>query len=123
MSMGTESLVGRLKSCGLLQTKGLIGGKWVDAYDGRTIEVHNPANGQVIASVACMGDKEAKDATSAAYDAFALVDKIRLLLSVFCVDWSKLTAADRSNRLCNWLDTGLVSSSSLQRKQNVFMAI
>ncbi|KAJ0801225.1 putative succinate-semialdehyde dehydrogenase (NAD(+)) [Helianthus annuus] len=88
MSMGTESLVGRLKSCGLLQTTGLIGGKWVDAYDGRTIEVHNPANGQVIASIACMGDKEAKDATSAAYDAFA--------------HWSKLTAADRSNRLRNW---------------------
>ncbi|KAJ0574442.1 putative succinate-semialdehyde dehydrogenase (NAD(+)) [Helianthus annuus] len=85
MSMGSESLVSRLKSCGLLQTKGLIGGKWVDAYDGKTIEVHNPANGQVIASVACMGDKEAKDAISAAYDAFA--------------PWSKLTAADRSNRL------------------------
>ncbi|KAJ0561388.1 putative succinate-semialdehyde dehydrogenase (NAD(+)) [Helianthus annuus] len=88
MSMGSESLVSRLKSCGLLQTKGLIGGKWVDAYDGKTIEVHNPANGQVIASVACMGDKEAKDAISAAYDAFA--------------PWSKLTAADRSNRLRNW---------------------
>ncbi|KAJ0478306.1 putative succinate-semialdehyde dehydrogenase (NAD(+)) [Helianthus annuus] len=88
MSMGSESLVSRLKSCGLLQTKGLIGGKWVDAYDGRTIEVHNPANGQVIASVACMGDKETKDAISAAYDAFA--------------PWSKLTAADRSNRLRNW---------------------
>ncbi|KAJ0912974.1 putative succinate-semialdehyde dehydrogenase (NAD(+)) [Helianthus annuus] len=109
MSMGSESLVSRLKSCGLLQTKGLIGGKWVDAYDGKTIEVHNPANGQVIASVACMGDKEAKDAISAAYDAFA--------------PWSKLTAADRSNRLRNWLDTGLVSSSSLQRRQSVFMPV
>ncbi|KAJ0850930.1 putative succinate-semialdehyde dehydrogenase (NAD(+)) [Helianthus annuus] len=35
-----------------------------------------------------MGDKETKDAISAAYDAFA--------------PWSKLTAADRSNRLRNW---------------------
>ncbi|KAK9070613.1 hypothetical protein SSX86_011015 [Deinandra increscens subsp. villosa] len=90
MSMGTttETVVSRLKSCGLLQTKGLIGGKWTDASDGRTFQVNNPATGDVIASVACMGEKEAKDAISSAYHAFG--------------HWSKLTAADRSSRLRNW---------------------
>nr|GEU78806.1 succinate-semialdehyde dehydrogenase, mitochondrial-like [Tanacetum cinerariifolium] len=82
MSMETESVVARLKSCGLFQTKSLIGGKWVDAYDERTIEVNNPANGDVIASVPFMGERETKDAISSAYDAFT--------------HWSKLTAADRS---------------------------
>lgn len=37
--METESVVARLKSCGLFRTQGLIGGKWIDAYDGKTIEV------------------------------------------------------------------------------------
>ncbi|KAL4554524.1 hypothetical protein LXL04_039355 [Taraxacum kok-saghyz] len=88
MSMETERIVDRLKSSGLLQTKGLIGGKWTDAYDGKTIEVNNPASGDVIASVACMGERETKDAISSAYDAFS--------------HWSKLTANDRSSRLRNW---------------------
>ncbi|MFS7984918.1 putative succinate-semialdehyde dehydrogenase (NAD(+)) [Helianthus anomalus] len=88
MSMETENVVARLKSSGLFQTKGLIGGKWIDAYDGKTVEVYNPANGEVIASVACMGDRETKDAISSAYDAFS--------------HWSKLTAADRSSRLYKW---------------------
>ncbi|GJS49093.1 succinate-semialdehyde dehydrogenase, mitochondrial [Tanacetum coccineum] len=75
-------------SAGLLRTKGLIGGKWRDAYDGRTIEVHNPADGEVIASVPFMGGRETKDAISSAYDALS--------------PWRKLTAADRSSRLRNW---------------------
>lgn len=41
MSTETESIVDRLKSSGLWRTKGLIGGKWIDAYDGKTIEVLN----------------------------------------------------------------------------------
>ncbi|CAI9295778.1 unnamed protein product [Lactuca saligna] len=38
MSTETESIVDRLKSSGLWRTKGLIGGKWIDAYDGKTSE-------------------------------------------------------------------------------------
>ncbi|KAK9048054.1 hypothetical protein SSX86_032983, partial [Deinandra increscens subsp. villosa] len=69
--METESIVARLKSCGLFRTKGLVGGKWIDAYDGKTIEVTNPANGEVIASVPFMGERETKDAISSAYDALS----------------------------------------------------
>ncbi|XP_076892470.1 succinate-semialdehyde dehydrogenase, mitochondrial-like [Bidens hawaiensis] len=86
--METENAVARLKSSRLFRTKGLIGGKWIDAYDGKTIEVYNPANGDVIASVVCMGERETKDAISSAYNAFS--------------HWSKLTAAERSARLRKW---------------------
>lgn len=33
-------------------------------------QVNNPATGEVIASVACMGGREANDAIASAYDAF-----------------------------------------------------
>ncbi|CAK7326038.1 unnamed protein product [Dovyalis caffra] len=72
ISMKTESLVSKLTSSGLLKTQGLIGGKWVDANDGNTIQVLNPATGEVIANVPCMGRRETDDAISSANDAFRL---------------------------------------------------
>ncbi|XP_076916863.1 succinate-semialdehyde dehydrogenase, mitochondrial-like, partial [Bidens hawaiensis] len=50
--------------------------------------VYNPANGDAIASVACMGERETKDAISSAYNSFS--------------HWRKLTAAERSTCLCKW---------------------
>ncbi|XP_002529810.2 succinate-semialdehyde dehydrogenase, mitochondrial [Ricinus communis] len=88
--MKTESLAARLRNAGLLRTQGLIGGKWTDAYDGKTIQVHNPATGEVIADVPCMGGNETKDAISSAHDAFQ--------------SWSKLTASERSKHLRRWFD-------------------
>ncbi|KAH9676958.1 Succinate-semialdehyde dehydrogenase [Citrus sinensis] len=90
MSVGMKSVTDRLRDSGLLRTQGLIGGKWIDAYDGKTLEVHNPATGEVIANVSCMGGKETKDAISSAFDAFN--------------SWSKLTAAERSKGLRKWYD-------------------
>ncbi|XP_058072251.1 succinate-semialdehyde dehydrogenase, mitochondrial isoform X1 [Magnolia sinica] len=94
MSMDTQSggaaAVARLIDSGLLKTQGLIGGKWTDAYDGNSIKVHNPATGDVIANVPCMGRKETTDAISSAYDAFN--------------SWSKLTATERSKCLRKWYD-------------------
>jgi acyl-CoA reductase-like NAD-dependent aldehyde dehydrogenase len=40
---------------GLLKTRNLIGGKWIDAEDGRTLEVRNPATGATLARVASVG--------------------------------------------------------------------
>lgn len=39
MSSEAQSKAARLHGSGLLRSKGLIGGKWIDAYDGKTIEV------------------------------------------------------------------------------------
>ncbi|KAF9620746.1 hypothetical protein IFM89_014350 [Coptis chinensis] len=40
--------------------------KWTNAYDGKTIEVYDPATGDVIANLACMGRRETSDAISSA---------------------------------------------------------
>ncbi|KAH7557875.1 hypothetical protein JRO89_XS11G0232100 [Xanthoceras sorbifolium] len=91
MSMEVKSsITDKLRSSGLLRTQGLIGGKWTDAYDGKTLEVHNPATGEVLADVSCMGQKETNDAISSAYDTF--------------ISWSKVTAAERSKCLRKWYD-------------------
>ncbi|GMP64625.1 hypothetical protein CsSME_00025813 [Camellia sinensis var. sinensis] len=88
--MEAQSVADQLNSSGFLRTQGLIGGKWIDAYDGKTLKVHNPANGEVIANVSCMGVRETNDAIASAYAAFK--------------SWSKLTAAERSKCLRKWYD-------------------
>lgn len=90
ISMGSNDVAARLNSSGFLKTQGLIGGKWIDSYDGKTIQVNNPATGEVVANVACMGAKETNDAIASAYEAFS--------------SWSKVTAAERSKCLRKWYD-------------------
>ncbi|KAJ8761175.1 hypothetical protein K2173_001231 [Erythroxylum novogranatense] len=90
MSTNTQSVASQLRSSGLLRTQGLIGGKWVNAFDSTTIQVNDPASGEIIAEVPCMGAKETNQAISSAYDAFHY--------------WSKLTAMERSQRLRRWYD-------------------
>jgi acyl-CoA reductase-like NAD-dependent aldehyde dehydrogenase len=50
--------------------KMLIGGEQVDALDGQTFEVHNPATGQVIANVPLAGKADVDRAVEAAQQAF-----------------------------------------------------
>ncbi|KMZ73718.1 Succinate-semialdehyde dehydrogenase, mitochondrial [Zostera marina] len=93
MSVGSvvsEDAISRLRDSGLLKTQGLINGDWIDAYDGKTFEVQNPATGSVLANVACMGNRETADAISSASKTFS--------------SWSKLTAGERSKYLRKWYD-------------------
>lgn len=39
LSMDAKGFASRLVDAGLLRSQALIGGKWSDAYDGKTIEV------------------------------------------------------------------------------------
>ncbi|SDZ65704.1 succinate-semialdehyde dehydrogenase / glutarate-semialdehyde dehydrogenase [Evansella caseinilytica] len=64
-----------------------INGEWVNSGTG-TIEVTNPATGEVIDTVPFGGKKEAKLAVSAAHDAFS--------------GWAGKTAAERSDCLMRW---------------------
>ncbi len=50
--------------------KNLIGGKWVDAADGQTMEVLNPSTGEVIAEVPRCSAEDAERAIDAAGDAW-----------------------------------------------------
>ncbi|KAF6136638.1 hypothetical protein GIB67_016094 [Kingdonia uniflora] len=90
INMDAQNVASQLSGSGLLRTQGLIGGKWTEAYDGSTIKVYNPATGDLIANVSCMGRKETTDAISSAQEAFT--------------SWSKITASERSRCLRKWLE-------------------
>lgn len=63
----------------------LIGGEWVQADSGKTIDVTNPANGQVIGTVPASGQAETRRAIEAAEAAFHT--------------WKKTSALERSKLL------------------------
>jgi succinate-semialdehyde dehydrogenase/glutarate-semialdehyde dehydrogenase len=58
-----------LKDSSLLRQANLIGGAWVQADSGRTLEVRNPANGELIGEVPAMGAAETRRAIEAAHSA------------------------------------------------------
>lgn len=69
----------------LLREQMLIGGAWVDADGGATIEVHNPATGERIGTVPKAGAAETRRAIEAAAEAFKT--------------WRATTAAERATKL------------------------
>lgn len=69
--LDTTDLQSLLKDPSLLPTQAYIGGEWVDAKDGATFQVNNPARGDIIASVP---DLSVADAT-AAIEAAAVAQK------------------------------------------------
>ncbi len=77
-----------LKRPDLLRTQAYIDGQWVDADDGATFEVDNPADGEVICNVPEMGANETRRAIEAANRAWA--------------DWRAKTAKDRAAILRRW---------------------
>ena len=50
----------------LLQHQAYINGSWVDADDGATMPVYNPANGELIIEIAKVGTAETRRAIEAA---------------------------------------------------------
>ena len=67
-----------------------INGNWVDAHDGSTFEVTNPADEMVIAEVANCGEEETKQAINAAVEALPV--------------WSALPAKQKSSILRKWFE-------------------
>jgi aldehyde dehydrogenase (NAD+) len=69
----------------------LIGGEWVPARDGETIEVLNPATAEVLATVPRGGADDVADAVAAAQDAFpAWRDTSPSRRGQLLLDWSAL---------------------------------
>ncbi|CAM6123936.1 unnamed protein product [Calypogeia fissa] len=105
--MGTTALTNsqavakELKDAGLLLSKALIGDKWIDAIDGRTVAVNNPATGDFLTDVPYMGKKDTELAINAAYKAFPA--------------WSQKTAKERSNLLRKWFDLLMLNKEHLAR--------
>ena len=83
----------------LLRTQAYIGGSWVDADDGATLAVTNPASGAVIAEVAKCGQAETRRAIEAARAAQ--------------VEWRQKTAKERAALLRQWFNLMMASQEDL----------
>ncbi|MEQ9179563.1 MAG: aldehyde dehydrogenase family protein, partial [Nitratireductor sp.] len=73
------------KTSHYMRQANLIGGEWVDADSGATLDVTNPANGQTIGTVPKSGKAETRRAIEAAEKAFQ--------------SWKKTSANERSKLL------------------------
>jgi succinate-semialdehyde dehydrogenase/glutarate-semialdehyde dehydrogenase len=75
---------------GLLRERGLVGGRWLGAEDGRTFPVLDPASGEQIGEVPRMGAAETRAAIEAAGAALPA--------------WRSRTAAERAAVLRRWAE-------------------
>jgi succinate-semialdehyde dehydrogenase / glutarate-semialdehyde dehydrogenase len=88
-----------LKDPKLLSQRCFVGGAWIDADDGATITVKNPASGETIGTVPRLGAVETRRAIEAANAAWPA--------------WRKRTAKERSNLLRRWFDLVLANQEDL----------
>jgi succinate-semialdehyde dehydrogenase/glutarate-semialdehyde dehydrogenase len=88
-----------LKDVRLLRQKCFLGGAWIDADDGRTIAVKNPATGETLGTVPRMGEAETRRAVQAAAGAWPA--------------WRRRTAKERSAVLRRWFDLVMASQEDL----------
>jgi succinate-semialdehyde dehydrogenase/glutarate-semialdehyde dehydrogenase len=91
----------RLDRPDLLRTQAYIDGQWINADDGQTFEVDNPATGAMIARVANLGEAETARAIAAAEKALNA--------------WKSRTAKDRANLMRKWFDLIIAHTEDLAR--------
>ncbi|WP_341706419.1 NAD-dependent succinate-semialdehyde dehydrogenase [Halopseudomonas sp.] len=84
------SALSRLAESRLFRQQCLVGGQWIDASDGRSIEVDNPASGEILGTVPSLDEAQLRHCISQADQAFA--------------GWRKTTALERSDLLMRWND-------------------
>jgi len=80
----------KLKKQNLFRNQCFVAGKWIDAADNRTINVHNPATGELIGTVPALGREETAGAIAAADAAWPA--------------WRLKTAHERSRIVRRWYD-------------------
>jgi len=88
-----------LKNPSLLATKGYVDGAWVEASDGATFEVNNPARGDVISTVADLNRADVNRAISAA--------------KIAQKPWAARTAKDRATVLRRWFELMIENADDL----------
>ncbi|MFT5730285.1 MAG: succinate-semialdehyde dehydrogenase/glutarate-semialdehyde dehydrogenase [Desulforhopalus sp.] len=91
----------KIDDTSLLREQAFIDGEWVDADSGETLEVHNPATGELVATVAQCGTFETRRAIDAAQKAM--------------VDWRARPAKERSNLLRAWFNLIMEHQEDLAR--------
>lgn len=97
--MTAQTLKSQLKDPSLLVSKAFVGGQWVDAADGKTFQVTNPFNGELIADVASLTREE----VSAAIDQALVAQK----------KWAQRTAKERANVLKKWYELIIANADDL----------
>ncbi|PZP24397.1 NADP-dependent succinate-semialdehyde dehydrogenase [Pseudomonas kuykendallii] len=91
----------QLKDSTLFRQQAYIDGTWLDADNGQTISVNNPATNEVIGSVPKMGKAETRRAIEAAERALPA--------------WRALTAKERSIKLRRWFELMMENQDDLGR--------
>jgi len=91
----------QLKDSSLFRQQAYIDGAWVDADNGQTLKVNNPASNEIIGSVPKMGAAETRRAIEAADRALPA--------------WRALTAKDRANKLRRWFELMIENQDDLAR--------
>ncbi|WP_028584773.1 NAD-dependent succinate-semialdehyde dehydrogenase [Desulfogranum mediterraneum] len=86
---------------GLLHDQAFINGDWLDADSGETLEVHNPASGEVIAAIARCGSAETRRAIEAAEAALP--------------DWRARPAKERAKLLRSWFNLLMAHQEDLAK--------
>lgn len=89
----------KLKRPDLLRTKSYINGQWVDADNGATVDVKNPSNGEVVATVASLSEAETRRAIEGA--------------EVAMKSWQKTTCKERAKVLRDWFNLIMANQEDL----------
>ena len=85
----------------LLATRAYVAGEWIDADDGTTFPVTNPARGDVICEVPNLGRAETARSIAAAEEAMK--------------DWAARTGKERAQILRKWFDLMMANQDDLGR--------
>ena len=88
-----------LKDPSLLVTKAFVAGEWVDADDGATFAVTNPARGDVICTIPDLGRAETARAITAANTAMK--------------DWAARTGKERAAVMRKWFELMMANQDDL----------
>ena len=95
----TTDLRSLLKDPTLLETRAYVAGDWIDADDGKTFKVMNPARGDVIAEVADLSRAEVARAVEAANKAQK--------------EWAARAAKERAQIMRKWFDLMVANADDL----------
>ena len=99
MPRDATDLASLLKDPSLLATQAYVGGEWIDADDGKTFAVTNPARADVLCEVPDLGRAETARAIAAAEAAMK--------------GWQALTAKERANTLRAWFNLMMENQQDL----------
>jgi succinate-semialdehyde dehydrogenase/glutarate-semialdehyde dehydrogenase len=101
MTSATTDLKSLLRDPSLLESRAFLAGEWVDAPDGATFDVKNPARGDVIAKVADLSRADVSRAIDAADSAMK--------------EWAARPAKERAQILRRWYDLMMENQDDLGR--------